>query len=147
MRMDHIPTLWALFLEDPLRFAAINLICKHYAPQDISYIWSQWEPHIQLPLSHPLAEADLSRDRILAMLQATYTAPEPTARDTQTLTDLVSVAIPVKICILFTAITLREEEMVTHTPSHRHPTSWRLALLSLTYVVFDAAFALPGHVA
>ena len=55
------------------------------------------------------------------MLQASYTAPEPASRDTQDLTDLVSVAIPVETFILFTELTLREEEMVTHIPLHRHP--------------------------
>ena len=106
-----------------------------------------WEPHIQLPPSHPLAEADLARDNILISLQTTYTAPEPATKDTHALTDLVSVAIPVETFILYTAIILREEEMTTHTPSHRHPTSGWLALLSLTYGVFDAVFALPCHLA
>ena len=79
------------------------------------------------------------------MLQATYTAPEPAAKDTKALTDLVSVAIPVETFILFTAITLREEDLVTHTPPHRHPTSGWLALLSLTYGALVAVIALPSY--
>jgi hypothetical protein len=78
------------------------------------------------------------------MLQASYTAPELAVRDTHALTDLVSLAIPVKTFILFTAITLREEEMLTHTPPYRHPTSGQLAFLSLTYGAFAAVFALLG---
>ena len=44
--------------------------------------------------------ANIAMDIILALLQATYTVPQPTARDTQALTDLVSVAIPVRTFIL-----------------------------------------------
>jgi hypothetical protein len=134
-------------MEDPLRFAAASLVCKSYSEKDASYIWSQSEPHIRLPPSHPLAEANLARDDIIALLQATYTAPEPAAKDTQALTAIVSVATPVKTFILYTAITLREEEMVTHAPSNRHPASEWLASLSLTYGVSDAVSALQGHLA
>ncbi len=42
--------------------------------------------------------------------------------DMQALTDLVSVAIPIETFILFTELALREEEMMTHTPSHCHST-------------------------
>jgi len=144
MRVDHITALLALLLEDPLRFAAISLICKSYSERDASYIWSQCEPHIRLPPSHPLTEANLVKDIILALLQ-TYTAPKLAATDTLALTDLVSVAFPVEPFILYTAVTLWEEEMVAHTLSHRHPASGWMASLSLTYGVFDAVFALPGH--
>jgi len=75
MRVDHATALLALLLEDPLRSAAINLVCKSYSEGDTSCIWSQWEPHIRIPPSHPLAEANLARDSILALLKATYTAP------------------------------------------------------------------------
>ena len=73
LRVDHITALLALLLEDPLRFAAINLICKSYSEGDANYIWTQWVPHIQLPVftcapSHPLAEGNLAMDNILAML-------------------------------------------------------------------------------
>jgi hypothetical protein len=68
MRVDHIPVLLALLVEDPLRSAAMRLLCKSYTPEVFSYIWSQWEPHIQLSSSHPLAEGALARDHILAML-------------------------------------------------------------------------------
>ena len=40
-RVDHITVLLALCLEDPLRSAAINLICKTYSGGDTTYIWSQ----------------------------------------------------------------------------------------------------------
>jgi hypothetical protein len=70
MRVDHITAMLALLMEDPLRFAAISLICKSYYVEDATYIWSQWERHIHFPPSHPLAEANLARDSILAMLQA-----------------------------------------------------------------------------
>jgi hypothetical protein len=144
MRVDHINVQLALLLEDPLRSAAVILICKSYSAGAATYIWSQVKPHIQLPPFHPLAEANLARGNILAMIQAAYTAPEPATKNTQTLMDLVSVAIPVEIFILYTAITLREEEMVTHTPLHRHPTSGWLTLLSLTYGALAAVLALPG---
>jgi hypothetical protein len=144
MRVNHITALLALLLEDPLRYAAINLMCKRNSPEDAAYIWSQWEPHIQLPPSHLLAEADLARDSILAMPQAAYTTPEPIARDTHAPTYLVSMAIPVETCILFTAITLREEEMVTHTPPHLHPISGLLAFLSLAYGALATVLALLG---
>jgi len=106
MWVNHITALLALLLEDPLRLAATNLICKSYYAEDATYIWSQYETHIQLPPSQPLAEANLARDIILDMLQASYTAPEQATKDTYTLTDLVSVANPVETFILFTEITL-----------------------------------------
>jgi hypothetical protein len=55
------------------------------------------------------------------------------------------VAISVKTLILYTAVTLREEEMVTRTPSHRHRASGWMASMSLTYGIFDAVFTLPSH--
>ena len=106
MRVDHITALLSLLLGDPLLFVAINLICKRYPLEDATYIWFQWEPHIRLPPFHPLAEADLSRDNILTMLQAAYTTPEAVARDNQALTNLVFVAIPVETFVLFTTVTL-----------------------------------------
>ena len=145
MRVDHITSLLALVLEDPLRSAAISLICKRYSPKDSSYSWSQWEPHIQLPPPHPRAEATRAQDHIFAMLRATYTPPpEPAATETQALTNLASVAIPVETFILFTAVTLREEEMAVYTHSDLHPISGLLALLPLINVALAAVFALPG---
>ena len=47
--------------------------------------------------------------------------------------------------ILYMAITLREEEMMTRTPFHRYPASGWMASLSLTYGVSDAVSALPSH--
>jgi hypothetical protein len=120
-RVDHITTLLALLLEDPLCSITIGLVCKSYPADDAAYIWTQWELHIQLPPSHPLAGNELAKDHILAMLQAVYTAPEPGARDIQALTDLVSVAIPVETFILFTAVTLQEKEMACHTPTSSPP--------------------------
>jgi hypothetical protein len=73
MRVGHITALLALLLEDPLRYLAISPICKSYTPKDSAYIRSQWEPHIQLPPSHPLGEGTIAKDHILTMLQATYT--------------------------------------------------------------------------
>jgi hypothetical protein len=106
MRVDHITTLLAILLGDPLRSTALRLICKSFTPEDSSYIWSQWKPHFTLPSSHPLAEGTLARDRILSMMQMAYTTPESEAKDTQALSDLVAVAIPVETFILFTAATL-----------------------------------------
>jgi len=60
-----------------------------------------------LPPSHPLAEVNLERDNILALFQATYTAPEPAIRDTQGLTDPVSLAILVETFMIYTSVTLR----------------------------------------
>ena len=145
IRVDHVTTLLALLLEDPLRYAAINLIYKSYSEGDTSYTWSQWEPHTRPPPSHPLAKANLAKDSILALLQATYTAPEPAARDTHALTDFVSVSIPVETFIFYTAVTFWEEEMVTHTPSHRQSALGWMVSLSLTYGIYDAVFALPSH--
>ena len=141
--MDHITALLALLLEDPLRSKAIGLICKSYSANDAAYIWSQWEPNFQFPPSHPLAESPLARDIILTTLQASYTALEPSAKDTQALTDLVSVATPVEAYIFFTELTLRDEEMVSHTPFPRQPTLTWLAVMSLTYGVLAAVFVLP----
>ena len=81
---------------------------------------------------------------ILAMLQATYTTPEPATRDTKALTYLVSVAIPVEAFIFFTAVKLRKEEMVVYTFSHLRPISGLLALLSSINDALAAVFALPG---
>ena len=53
-------------------------------------------------------------------------------------------AIPVETFILFTAVTLREKEMVVYTPSHLHPISGLLALLSLINGALAAVFALPN---
>ena len=106
MRVDHITALLALLLENLFRSVAIGLICKPYTPEDASYILSQWEQPIQFPPSHPLAELDLARNRILAMLQVAYTNPEPSTRDPRALTDLVFVAIPVETFNIFTAVTL-----------------------------------------
>ena len=41
MRVDRVTALLSLLLEDPLRFAATNLICKSYSEGDASYIWSK----------------------------------------------------------------------------------------------------------
>jgi hypothetical protein len=144
MRVVHITALLALLLGDPLRYVAIGLICKSYNIEDVPYIWSLGEPHIRPPPSHPLAEAGFARDNILTMLQAAYATPEAVARDTQALIDLVSVAIPVETLILFTAVTLREEGMVTNTPPNPHHTPGLLAFLSLTNGVFAAVLALIG---
>ena len=77
MRVDHGTALLALLFENPPRSAAIDLVCKSYLEGDAFYIWSQWEPRIRLPPSHPVVEANLASDIIFALLQATYTAPEP----------------------------------------------------------------------
>jgi hypothetical protein len=78
------------------------------------------------------------------MLQAAYTTPEAVARDTQALPNLVSVVIPVETFILFTTMTLREEEMGTNTPFHLHPTYGLLAFLSLTNGTLATILALPS---
>jgi len=96
------------------------------------------------PSIPPLAGEDLARDSILAMLQATYTTPESASRDTYALTNLVSVAIPVETFIFFTAVTLREEEMVIHTPPHLHPISGLMTFLPLTKGALAAVLALSG---
>jgi hypothetical protein len=145
MMVDHITALLALLMEDPLRSAAISRIRKRYIPEDASYILSQWEPHIQLPPSHPLAKADLAKDHTLAMLQATYTTPELEARDTHALTNLVYVATTVETFILFTAVTLREEEMAILTPYHPHPISGLLALPPITNGALATVFTLPSR--
>ena len=82
------------------------MIYQGYTPEDSTYIWSIWEPHIKLPSTHILAKETIARDRILAMLQMEYTTPEHAAGDAKTLTDLVAVAILVEIFILYTVVTL-----------------------------------------
>ena len=94
----------------------IRLHSKKYKPKDTEYIRSIWEPHFQLPPSHPLSEGNLAIDQILTMLQTAYASPEAAAGDAHALTELVSVAIPVEIFITYTAVTLREKEMVILTP-------------------------------
>ena len=83
------------------------------------------------------------------MLHTAYTTPELATRDTQAFTDLVAVAIPVEPFILFTAVTLREEEMVIYTPSHLHSIHWLLAILPFINGVLATVFAplglLTGH--
>ncbi len=81
-------------------------------------------------------------DHILAMVQASYTTPEPAGRDTQALTDVVSVAIPLETFILFTSVTLREEEMVVYTPSYRHPIPGMSTLLPFINGALATVFAL-----
>ncbi len=68
LRVDHITTLLALFLEDPFRSTTIGLISKSYSKEDAVIIWSQWESYIQVPQSHTLAGDGLARVRIIAML-------------------------------------------------------------------------------
>ena len=51
------------------------------------------------------------------MLQMAYTDPVIAARDIQALTDLVAAAIPIETFILYTVLTLRENDMVTNNPS------------------------------
>jgi hypothetical protein len=143
IRIDHITALLALILEDPLRSAAIRMICKSYTPEDFSYIWSQWEPHIQLPPSRSLAEEDRVRDHILTMLQAAYTTPKLASKDIEAVTYLVSEVIPVESCILFTAVTLREEEMVVYTPPHPQSISGLLTLRPFINGAFATVFAPP----
>ena len=41
MRVDDITALLVLLLEDLLRSAALNLICKLYSPENAAYAWSQ----------------------------------------------------------------------------------------------------------
>ncbi len=124
--------------------ALLRSTCKSYIIEDATYIWSQWEPHMRPPPSHLLAQANLARESILTMLQAVYTTPNAVSRNTQALIDLVYVTISVEICILFTTVTLREEEMVTNTPSHLHPAFGLLAFISLTNGAFVAVLALLG---
>ena len=57
MRVDHITDLLALLLEDPLRYAAIRMLCKNYTPEDSS-------------TTHTLAEGARAKEHILIMLQA-----------------------------------------------------------------------------
>ena len=73
-----------------------------------------------------------------------YTSPELAARDTQALTDLVSVVIPTETSILFTAVTLQEEEMVRYTPTSSHPIYGPWILPPLAHGVHFAIVALSG---
>ncbi len=79
MRLDHITAMLALLLESPLRSTTLHMLYRSYTPENSTYIWSIWEPHIRLTSTHPLAERTLARDRILAMIQMEYTNPEHAA--------------------------------------------------------------------
>ncbi len=118
MRVDHITALLALLLPQPTRGVVVNLLCKAYSPENATHIWAQWEPYFHLPLSHPLAEGTRAKDCILTLLQTAYTTPDMSSRDIHALADLVPSAIAAEIFILFTTITLREEEMMIYNP-HR----------------------------
>jgi hypothetical protein len=61
-----------------------------------------------------------AKDIILAMLQMVYTDPNIAARDIRGLTDLLASAIPTETFILYTVITLRDNDMVTNTLSPHH---------------------------
>lgn len=143
-RVDHITVLLALLLEDPIRSTAIGLIIKGYSLVDAEIIWSQWEPHLQLPPSHPLAGPGHVERQIMAMLQAVYTTPETATQDILGLTDLVSVAIPVETFILFTDLTLHEEDMVRQTSPHSPLTSVCVPSPTLTPGT-PATHALSGY--
>ena len=106
----------ALLLPNPARAVASSLLYKAYSPEDAAYIWSEWETHFQLPPTHPWAAGTHAKDAILAMLHMVYTTPEDAARDVQALTDLVASAIPTETFILYTSFSLREDEMLIHTP-------------------------------
>ena len=67
LRLDHMSALLAL-LEGPYRSSTIDMIHKSYTSEESLRIWTSWEPHIQPPSSHPLAEGSLARDRVMAML-------------------------------------------------------------------------------
>ncbi len=51
------------------------------------------------------------------MLQIAYTDPAIAARDIQALTNIMAAAIPTYIFILYTVLTLRENDMVINTTS------------------------------
>jgi hypothetical protein len=145
MRVDHITSLLALLLPDPTHEVAIDHICKGYSLEDSSHIWAQWAPYLRLSPSHPLAEGTGAKDFILTMLQTVYTTPEMAARDIQALTDLVASAISTEIFMLFTTVTLREDEMVTHPPSRLHSRYGWLALSPLTHGALTGVPASPCY--
>jgi len=120
MAVEHITTRMALLLLDPIHAVAVSLHCAGYTPEIAAYIWSEWEANFQLPSTHPWAAGTRAKDNILAMLQMVYTDPNFAARDIQGLTDLVASAIPTESFILYTVITLRDNDMVTSTPSPHH---------------------------
>jgi hypothetical protein len=97
------------------------------------------------PPSHPLAEGTRAKDCILTMLQTAYTTPDMASRDIQALTDLVTSAIAAETFILFTTITLREDEMVIHNPHRLHSRVGWLAISPLTYGALAAVSAPSGY--
>jgi hypothetical protein len=66
-----------------------------------------------------------------------YTS-EDAAGDTHALIDLGAVSIPVETFILYTVVTLQEEEMAVCTPSYPHPLFGFLAFLSFNNVALAA---------
>ena len=78
------------------------------------------------------------------MLEIVYTSPEVAARDIQALTDLVSSAIPTKIFILYTSITLRDNDMVIHTSALHHCLHDSLLRWALTRSA-PLSLAFTGH--
>ena len=67
------------------------------------------------------------------------------ARDIQALTDLVASAISTETFTLFTTVTLREDEMVTQTPSCLHSRYGWLSLSPLTHGALTVVPASPGY--
>ncbi len=75
LRVDHISALLALLLEGPYRSSSIDLLHKSCTPEESLHIWTAWEPHVRPPLSHPLAERTLARDRVMDIRCMDYTTP------------------------------------------------------------------------
>jgi hypothetical protein len=67
-------------------------------------------------------------DRIIAMLQMQCPTTEHATGDGHALTDLVAYAILVETFILYTDVTLHEDEMVVLIPSNStpYPCCWHL---------------------
>ena len=79
-------------------------------------------------------------NRILDMSHVDYISSKAAAGDTQALTDLVAMSILVETLILYTVMTLHEEEMAVHTPSYPHPLLGLLVFFSLNHGAIAATF-------
>ena len=145
LRLDRIAALMALLLGEPLRTSALELLYPSYTSADSTYIWPVWEPHIRPPKIHPLAEGTLTRDTVLALLRRDYIASEDAAGDNQALTNLVVISIPVETFILYTVVTLQEEERAVRTPSYPYPLLGFLAFLPFNNGALAAILSRSGH--
>ena len=131
LRLDNISALLALLLEGPYLSSTIDMLHKSYTHEESLQIWTSWEPHIQSPSPHSLAEETLDRDRVEAMLCMDYIIPASAAGDAQALHEFAAAAIRAEMFMAHTAVTLQEEEITVQPQTSPHC----LYMLSVLYTL------------